>query len=173
MPIAFSHWNAHRHGRERQIVEVSLLALFLKDLALPLHPVFKPLRACRWAMAAVSSLLRRACSLCRKTSLVETNKYWRNGFVTFSSEKEALHVRIPSSFSSLNSSDSFYPPSLLRRHQFFLLSSSPTPFFSILPSLLLSFSERRIALPRRLFQPEEDFNVEIVAPRTFSDETLT
>ena len=115
----------------------------------------------------------QSVNICRKTSLVETNKYWRNGFVTFSSEKEALHVRIPSSFSSLNSSHSFYPPSLLRRHQFFLLSSSPTPFFSILPSLLLSFLERRIALPRRLFQPEEDFNVEIVAPRTFSDETLT
>ena len=36
----------------------------------------------------------QSVNICRKTSLVETNKYWRNGFVTFSCEKEALHVRV-------------------------------------------------------------------------------
>jgi len=35
----------------------------------------------------------QSVNICRKTSLVEGEKYWRNGFVTFTSEKEALHAK--------------------------------------------------------------------------------
>jgi hypothetical protein len=38
--------------------------------------------------------LVKSVNICRKSSLVENEKYWRNAFVTFSSEKDALYAKI-------------------------------------------------------------------------------